>query len=242
MKCQGDVAGNWDFFKPQWSDYEIATGLDKREESVRLATLRSAMGRECLQILLNLNLSEEDKKKIDKCLEALENYFKPTRNVVYERYVFNTCVQQSVESAQSYVTRLRKLAASCEYGALTDELIRDRLAIGLKNQGDKIRLLREKSLNLQKAIEMCTLSEIASQQMKTIEATGDKQTEDIKKFSDKKTPDRNRHKKRDGSKSSNPKKKNEKKSESPSEPTSKYCGRKQRHARRTVSRVQANVQ
>jgi len=32
MKCQGDVAGNWDFFKQQWSDYEIATGLNKRDE------------------------------------------------------------------------------------------------------------------------------------------------------------------------------------------------------------------
>ena len=32
MKCQGDVVGNWDFFKQQWSDYEIATGLDKREK------------------------------------------------------------------------------------------------------------------------------------------------------------------------------------------------------------------
>ena len=41
MKCQGDVAGNWEFFKQEWSDYEIATGLDKREESVRLVTLRS---------------------------------------------------------------------------------------------------------------------------------------------------------------------------------------------------------
>ena len=56
MKCHGDVAGNWDVFKQQWSDYKIATGLDKREETVRLATLRSAMGRECVQILLNLNL------------------------------------------------------------------------------------------------------------------------------------------------------------------------------------------
>ena len=44
MKCQGDVAGNWEFFKQQWSDYESATGLDKREELVCLATLRSAMG------------------------------------------------------------------------------------------------------------------------------------------------------------------------------------------------------
>ena len=77
---------------------------DKREESVHFATLRSAMGRECLQIFLNLNLSEEDKKKVDKYMEALENYFKPSRNAVYERYVFNTCVQQNEES----VTNLRK--------------------------------------------------------------------------------------------------------------------------------------
>ena len=99
----------------------------------------------------------------------------------------NTCSQTSEESVQTYVTRLRKLAASCEYGALTDEFIRDRLVIGLKNQGDKVRLLREKSLTLQQAIEMCTSSETASHQMKTIEATGGKQTEDVKKLRDKKT-------------------------------------------------------
>jgi len=94
MKCQGDVAGNWDFFKQQWSDYEIATGLDKRNESVRLATLRSAMGRECLQILLNLSLPDEDKKKIDKCLEALENYFKrPETSCTSGMFLTRVCSQ-----------------------------------------------------------------------------------------------------------------------------------------------------
>ena len=148
--------------------------------------------------------------------------------------MFYTCLQTSEESVQTYVTRLRKLAASCEYGALTNEFIRDRLVIGLKSQGDKVRLLREKSLTLQKAIKICTSSETASQQMKTIEATGDKQTEDVKKFRDKKTRDSNRRKKKDGSKSSNKEKTNEKKSsESSSKPTCKYCCRKQRYARRT---------
>ena len=155
------------------------------------------MGKECLQILLNLNLPEEDKRKLDKCLEALESYFKHSGNLVYERYVFNTCVQQSEESVQSYITRLRKLAASCEYGALTDKLIRGRLVIGLKNQGDKVRFLREKSLDLKKAIQMCNTSEIASQQIKTIVGAGDNKTEDVKKFSKKKFPCRSRSKKRD---------------------------------------------
>ena len=156
------------------------------------------------------------------------------RNVVYERYILNMCVQQSEESVQSYVTRLRKLAASCEYGVLTDDLIRDRLVIGLKNQGDKVRLLREKTLDLQKAVQMCTSSEIASQQMKKIQGGEDKPTEDVKKFSDRKASDRSRRKERDGGNPSDPEKKNEKtKPENPPEPKCKYCGRKQRHVRRT---------
>lgn len=237
MKCRGDVVGNWDFFKQQSSDYEIATGLNRLDESVHLAILQSAMVTECLQILLNLSLSEEDKKKIDKCLEALENYFKPTRNVVYEWYVFNICLQTSKKSLQTYITRLSKLAVSCHYGRpvimITDEFIRDRLVIGLKNQGEKVRLLSKKSLTLQKAIEMCTSSETALQQMKMIKATGDKETEDVKKFCDKKTQDKNCQKKRNGSKPSNKEKKNKKKnSESSSELACKYCGCKQCLARR----------
>ena len=119
-----------------------------------------------------------------------------------------------------------KLAASCEYGALTDELIRDRLVIGLKNQGDKV--------DLKKAIQMCASSEIASQQIKTIISAGDNKTEDVTKLSEKKFPHRSRSKKRDGGRSSNLEKKLEKKkSESSFEPTCKYCGREQRHERRT---------
>ena len=95
--------------------------------------------------------------KINKCLEALENYFKPSKNVVYEWYIFNTCVQLSRESVQSYITRLRKLAASCEYSKLMDDFIRDRLVIRLNDNGDKVRLLREKKLDLKRAIQMCTL-------------------------------------------------------------------------------------
>ena len=165
---------------------------------------------------------------------AAPNTVQPTAPIypqVYERYVFNTCVQQSEESVQSYVTRLRKLAASCKYGALTDELIRDRLVIGLKNQGDKVRLLREKSLDLKKAIQMCTTIEIASQQIKTIIGAGDNKTEDVKKFSEKKFPHRSRSKKRDGGRSSNLEKKiRKKKSESSFEPTCKYCGRSRKRA------------
>ena len=34
MDCKGDVASNWDFFIAQWENYEIATGLDKKDDKV----------------------------------------------------------------------------------------------------------------------------------------------------------------------------------------------------------------
>ena len=37
MKVSGDRANNWEFFRQQWEDYELATGLDKRPEAIRLA-------------------------------------------------------------------------------------------------------------------------------------------------------------------------------------------------------------
>ena len=37
-------------FKQKWQDYEAATGLDQKNQLVRLATFRSVVGKECLQI------------------------------------------------------------------------------------------------------------------------------------------------------------------------------------------------
>ena len=69
--------------------------------------------------------------------------------------------------------------------------------------------MREKSLDLKKAIEMCTTSEIASQQIKTIAGAGDNKSEDVKKFSDNKIRYGSRSKKRDEERSSNSAKKSE---------------------------------
>jgi len=170
MTCKGNLVANWEFFRQQWEDYEIATGLDKQSSKVRLASLRSVMGKECLQTFLNLNIPAENRNNVQACMTALENYFKPQRNVVYERYVFNSCEQNQGESVDSYVTRLRKLASSCEFGTLTDELIRDRLVLGVIDRGTKGKLLREKSLTLDKAIDIARSNEITSKQLESMKS------------------------------------------------------------------------
>ena len=112
MVCRGDLTSNWGFFKQQWQDYEVAPSLDQKSQSIRLATFRPVMGKQCLQIFLSLNCGTEE-LTINSALKALEDYFLPKKNVVYERYVFNSCFQAPEESIDCYVNRLRKLASCC---------------------------------------------------------------------------------------------------------------------------------
>ena len=119
-----------------------------------------------------MSLTAEQQATVKGCLDGLEAHFKPQRNVVYERYVFNSCVQIVEESVDVYVNWFRKIASSCEFGALTNELIRDRLIIGVKDRDLK-------GLSLQKAIEICKSNEITKQQLKSLENEEKKPHEEV---------------------------------------------------------------
>ena len=53
-----------------------------------------------------LELSNEDKKTANKILEKLEEYFAPTRNVLYERYLFHLAQQHPNENVDHYIIHL----------------------------------------------------------------------------------------------------------------------------------------
>ena len=107
-EMQGDLVNNWEFFCTQWQDYEFATGLNEKSNKIRIATLRSIMERECLRAFQNLEISEKDRKKPERCLAALETYFKLTQNEIYERYIFYNCDQAPHEMVDQWVTKLRQ--------------------------------------------------------------------------------------------------------------------------------------
>ena len=53
-------------------------------------------------------------------------------------------------------------------GTLTDEMIRDRIVIGLQDRNTKLRLLKEEDLDLNKTVNICRASEIASRQLQSM--------------------------------------------------------------------------
>ena len=78
--------------------------------------------------------TEEEVDKISILFNKFEEYCKPRKNVIMERYKFNTRVQRKDETADQYVTELKLIAKNCNFGALEDELIRDRIVYGTKSE------------------------------------------------------------------------------------------------------------
>ena len=79
VEYKGDVISNWKFFRMQWEDYEIATQLNTKSSQIRIATLRSIMGKECLRIHQHLDIFGAIKADEQISLDALEKHFRPAK-------------------------------------------------------------------------------------------------------------------------------------------------------------------
>ena len=55
------------------------------------------------------------------------------RNVIYEQIKFNQRIQREGESVESFITDLYALSETCNYGGLTNEMIRDRIVVSIRD-------------------------------------------------------------------------------------------------------------
>ena len=101
-------------------------------------------------------------------MTKFEKYCVPRKNVIYERYIFHTRVQLEDESIDSFVTDLRLKSKTREFGELKESLIRDRLVVGIRDVKLKEKLLRDPTLNLDRAVGVCKANEAAQAQMKVL--------------------------------------------------------------------------
>ena len=72
-------------------------------------------------------MTEGERKNPKEIIEKLEACFKPKRNVIYKRYVFFFRNHEANEIFDAYSASQRRLASSCKFSQLEEELIRDRI-------------------------------------------------------------------------------------------------------------------
>ena len=158
--------------------------INKENGALRVAHLLNIIGKDGQDMFEMFTLTKDDKNDIMKVLKEFEGRCVLVSNVIYERYMFNKHSQDSGESLDHYLTEIMKQADLCKYGNLKDELIRDRLVSGIKDDKAREKLLAKKDLTLTRAIEMLRTSQAA--QVRAKDMAEDVESLPIKAVSDRK--------------------------------------------------------
>ena len=168
LQLSGNVGENWRKFRQNFEIYLKAAGLETKPEEVKVAILLNVVGEDAVELFNTFTLTEEEKCSFNKVIQCFENYARPKKNVVVERYIFNSRVQEPGEPFDSFVTDLKKLVKTCEFKEHADSLIRDRIVLGIHDKNLQERMLRVGELSLAQAVEMGKAAEISKLQAETI--------------------------------------------------------------------------
>ena len=123
---------SFNFTQDKWPKW-VSQGsrLKSKSEEHQVNALSYIMGDKADDILCSFGLSQGEKKVYNTVRAKFDSYFEPQRNVIFECVKFNQRRQQQGESVEMFITELYYLADRCNYGDLRNEMIRDRIVIGL---------------------------------------------------------------------------------------------------------------
>ena len=97
-------------------------------------------------------------------MDALNNHFEPKKNVAFERHVFRQAIQGTNKPSINFVTRLRKLASTCEFADENSE-IRDQFIDNCFSNLLRRLLLLEPNLTLEQVIGKAQAMELVEKQL-----------------------------------------------------------------------------
>ena len=106
------------------------------------------MGEDAENVFTSTNIAEADRKKYATMVNNFDEFFQVRRNTIYERARFNRRDQREGESAEQYFTTLYELEKNCDYGDLRDDMLRDRLVVGIRDTALSEKLQMDAKLTL----------------------------------------------------------------------------------------------
>ncbi|KAK3931503.1 Urease accessory protein UreD [Frankliniella fusca] len=128
---------DWTEWITRFEQYRTTTPLQYMEEDQQVSKMLYYMGGKANDILNTFKLTEEEKKSLSQVQRKFNSHYVTKKTKLYIRARFNTREQKEGESADEFITDLQTLGKKCEFNTMTDELIRDRLVVGIhrKNKG-----------------------------------------------------------------------------------------------------------
>ncbi|XP_075150535.1 uncharacterized protein LOC142224639 [Haematobia irritans] len=148
-----DIAKEWKTWHTKFKIFLRASNLESETDQRKVALLLHHLGTQSLDVFNSFDMDIDTVKYADLVMK-LCSYFTPWINIVMERYKFFTYKQQEEQSVDEYVTALKNLSLSCEFGGLRNDLVRDIYICGLSAKMGHVRerLLTEDNISLERAV------------------------------------------------------------------------------------------
>ena len=121
-----------------------------------------------IQDIAETNLTDTG-ADLNTLVSKFSKYFSSRNNVVFERYEFRQCIQGEDEDIDSWHTRLRMKANTCEFGDQLDSLIRDQIVACCRSSKLRLKLLQVANISLQDTLKTARSLETANRQAAAIE-------------------------------------------------------------------------
>uniref|UniRef100_A0A670HXL9 CCHC-type domain-containing protein n=1 Tax=Podarcis muralis TaxID=64176 RepID=A0A670HXL9_PODMU len=155
------ASGDWEAYASRFTFLLEAKGVTDEEDAKKRAIFFSVCGEETFEIGRAL-LAPEDVATVPykTIMEQLKGHFSPQPSVVARRNAFYAKQQAPGETITGFVTSLRQAARFCNFSEL-ENMLRDRLVGGLKDEKLQRRLYAKKNLTFQVALEEALAMEAA---------------------------------------------------------------------------------
>ena len=135
------------------------------------AILLTVIGPSAYKLLRNLLAPAKPKDKTyTELVGILKEHYSPKPSETVQRFRFNSRFRQPEESVSTFVSELRSLAEFCNFGTALDDMLRDRLVCGINDSAIQRKLLSERNLTFDKALEMAQSHEAAVRNARTLQA------------------------------------------------------------------------
>ena len=178
LSFEGNVAENWRTFESEFDIFVEAAYSDKNDRT-RAYILLNLAGKDVIEKAKTFTYAAEVRNEDGDIIQTAESresvavlkakfLCNPLTNVIIEPHKLNTRFQEVSEAVQNFITALKILEDTCEFGTLKDSLIRDRIVCGVSSDALRKQLLKERDLTLHKAVQLCQIHESAERYSKEV--------------------------------------------------------------------------
>ena len=115
----GNLDKRWKIYMNEVNLFLLASGITN--DTQKRAVLLHVSGKQVRQVF---NTFTDVGTSYQDACDKLQEHFVPKKNIIYERWQFRNARQTEAENCLPFVTRLKNMAETCEYGN-QDEEVRD---------------------------------------------------------------------------------------------------------------------